>query len=364
MQDILEINILAGSGNNSFSFFDIPVFTTLATGTGTNTVQVFGTEDRLFVNSQGAPNRIVVGGTQAQKGSLDRVAGTVSLAGVARSLDIRDGSASTQYTYTMDAQRFSRADASGVWRGQIDYSGLSLTNLNVLLGNGGNSVLINGTPTLSGTPSAAITVSTGTGNDAVTVFGSGAPLALDLGSGALPVRDHRRSNSLARRDPRPRQRHRRRYLQHAGRDRLERSLHDCTGREHRRHAVRAGADPAPPAVQRRSLRHAELVHVQLRRPGCASCTTTARAATPRSWSARRPTRPRRCTVAPATMASGWKLTPQPALGPVNVYADPTIGEYSYYYDYLNPAPQTYTVAQIANPGGPDVEQVSGAAPPR
>jgi hypothetical protein len=66
VRDVLEINILAGKGNNSFSFFDVPVFTTLATGTGTNMVQVIGTEDRLFVNSQGTQDQIVVGGTLTQ----------------------------------------------------------------------------------------------------------------------------------------------------------------------------------------------------------------------------------------------------------------------------------------------------------
>src|SRR5262249_21866518 len=45
-------------------------------------------------------------------------------------------------------------------------------------------------------------------------------------------------------------------------------------------------------------------------------------------------------------------------------ADPTVGEYSYYYDYLNPAPQSYTVSSMPNPGGPDIEVVErgGAAP--
>ena len=61
----------------------------------------------------------------------------------------------------------------------------------------------------------------------------------------------------------------------------------------------------------------------------------------------------------------WVETDHPAcLGAVNVYADPTVGEYSYYYDYLNPAPQSYTVSSVPDPGGPDIEVVQrgGAAP--
>jgi hypothetical protein len=66
----------------------------------------------------------------------------------------------------------------------IFYPGLTVDALEVDLGNGGNQLVVNGNPAVSGDGSG-VSVSTGNGGDAVSVNRTSAPLSLFMGDGAF-----------------------------------------------------------------------------------------------------------------------------------------------------------------------------------
>ena len=73
----------------------------------------------------------------------------------------------------------------GGWAGVIFYSELSFNVLSVSLGDGGNVVTINGTPTVTESVGSGIYFSTGNGNDTVQVNGITSDVHIDLDGGTF-----------------------------------------------------------------------------------------------------------------------------------------------------------------------------------
>jgi len=182
--DIENVQVKAVGGDSVFTINDsaggstVPMSIDLP-GAGANTIYVNATSAPLTINSLSPANRIFIG--DSANGNLGAIAGAVTLRGLANTVTINDSATTAPMTYVMDATHFSRTNTPTA--ASIFYGGLSASQFNVALGNGGNDITINGTPTLSGGANSSIALATGSGSDSVHVFGAAAPLNIDMGTG-------------------------------------------------------------------------------------------------------------------------------------------------------------------------------------
>jgi hypothetical protein len=364
--DLSALDVRLGSGVNNFNVQDTPLstivggaLTTVHTGTGLNDVNVYATTGRLRIDSQSLDNQITIGGAQGQAGSLNNLLGDVSVSGVANYISIIDAANAVPYTYTMDAQRFFRTDSFNVSTASISYNQVLLNRLNATMGNGGNYFLINGSPTLSGAPNSGTNFFTGLGDDSVRIRGSNSPLDVNLGIGgnqSIFIGDATTSLDGIRGVV---------NVFGAG-------MNVFVSNEASTHAQVATVGVAPGGFgqtftrQQLNVDHYDTLNTfNFGYLGQASLSYHAGQGGDTMFVHGTPANTTTSLYGGAGQDAFWVETDQPAsLGPVTVYGGGTVNELAYYYDYLNPAPQTYTVSNIANPGGPDIErfQRNGAAP--
>jgi hypothetical protein len=274
-------------------------------------------------------------------------------------VSIIDGANSVPYTYTMDAQRFYRTDPFNDSTASIYYNQVSLKRLNIVMGNGGNYFLINGSPILSGGPNSGANFHTGLGADSVRIRGSNSPLDINLGFGgdqSIFIGDAATSLDGIRG-----------VVNVFGSSTNVFVSNEASTRP-QIFTISASPGGFGQSVTRQQLNgdHYDTLNTfNFGYLGQQSFSYHAGQAGDGVFVIGTPAYSSTSVFGGAGFDSFFVETDQPAcLGPVYVYGDPTVGEYSYYYDYVNAAPQAYTVSNTANPGGPDIEVVqrSGAAP--
>jgi hypothetical protein len=176
--------IRAGAGGNTFRIHDTPFsntpggsLTTVSTGGGNDLVTVDGTTGPLIVEGAGGSDTVNLG-----KGNLQTIRSSVTVVNsggysAVNVDDSADNSARTGIIYNNGPANGSYTVISGLTPGgDIVLRGSELSSLAVRAGNGGNIFRIHDTP-LSNTPGGLLTtVSTGGGNDLVTVDGTTGPL--------------------------------------------------------------------------------------------------------------------------------------------------------------------------------------------
>lgn len=195
VSDTLAVNVNAGSGSNTVSVADTarrntgdPLVTTIRPGSGSNSVYVGGTSGNLTIEAQGSYTGISIGALPDQDGRLSRIKGPVTLRGKADVLTILDTGTggNTSTINTMDASHFFRNNlGTGAEPADIYFGQLLLSSFSVTLGNARDTLLVDGTPPLSGgLYSGVVNLFTGGGNDIVHVRGTNGPISLNLEAGS------------------------------------------------------------------------------------------------------------------------------------------------------------------------------------
>jgi hypothetical protein len=194
--DIDKLIVTTGSGVNTVSVADtarrgdggaLPTF--ISTGSGLNSVFVRGTSGDLTITGGGPLTGVVIGAFPNETGNLARVNASIDVLGRVSGLTMTDsGSNARQMIYSLDATRFVRTDGrTGAWNGDVRFGQLQMTSLSVVMGNGGNTYIIDGTPSVVSGFLSGVNVFTGNGNDIGAVRGTNGPLSLNLGGGASQV---------------------------------------------------------------------------------------------------------------------------------------------------------------------------------
>ncbi len=174
---ISQLEIDLGSGNNNFTIAQTSAATTLLAGAGNDTVDVQATSNPTLVNVGLGTNAVNVGQPQQNLTGelLSGIHGALSIIGGGTdtiNLDDTANTAAATGTVTPDA-------ITGFAPASITYSGdVALANLNLSLGDGGNTLNVQGTPI-----SAITNINTGAGNDAVTIASTGGTTNLNTGAG-------------------------------------------------------------------------------------------------------------------------------------------------------------------------------------
>ncbi len=176
-QDIRSLQIKGNGAGNTFTVTNTPenpVFqgTTLYSGTGADTVNVRGTGGALTVQGQTGLNTVEIGNNNSMNGIL----GPVSVQGAADSttLTLRAFAAVSTQVLTMSATGIT--GLAGLPAVGVNWASNVLRSLTVRAGSGGNTIMINDTPTaLFG----GIAFYTGLGQDTVSVRRTSANLTLD-----------------------------------------------------------------------------------------------------------------------------------------------------------------------------------------
>jgi hypothetical protein len=188
--DVQTVNVHGGNDVNTFNVFNTPrttlvgfptgsrISTHLTLGTFINTVNVWGTTGPLSITGASALNDVYVGGNSAARGNLGNLRGAVTLVGTLDFVSLKDAQPHGFRYYTMSADGFAAGATAG-----IIYTNLILNSLDVSLADGGNQLVINGTPTVTNNDNSGVYVFTGDGSDFVDVNGTDADLHLDLGKG-------------------------------------------------------------------------------------------------------------------------------------------------------------------------------------
>ncbi|HWE04741.1 MAG TPA: hypothetical protein VG326_20205 [Tepidisphaeraceae bacterium] len=196
---LTNLNINLGSGMIGFTINNTSANTSLTTGSGNDTVTILATAPLLTSVSTGAGNDVVnvrseSGTTNINVGTGTNVVNVGSnapslvggtLAGIVGNLTLTGGGANTVNiddtgdTAAQSAPILTAKTLTGLSAGTIDFSGFTgLTALNISLGSGGNTLLINDTPAKTTT-----TVNTGAGADHVTIASDSGPLNLNTQAG-------------------------------------------------------------------------------------------------------------------------------------------------------------------------------------
>jgi Concanavalin A-like lectin/glucanases superfamily len=196
-----EVSVLGGSGGNIFTVDDtatnVETFvghniqlakTSIHAGSGDDIVDVLGTTGPLKVDGEAGVNQINIGGAHGETGNLADIDGPILLTG-----GVQPGTAvviaddhftirPSRFKYTLDAQRLVRTSLTGTGpTGTIDFSGLSAGNVTIRGGMGANNYVFNGAPMVA--PDGEVDLEASGRDDSVSVFGSAAPLDIDLGGG-------------------------------------------------------------------------------------------------------------------------------------------------------------------------------------
>ncbi|HQR41018.1 MAG TPA: hypothetical protein PLX97_00010, partial [Gemmatales bacterium] len=119
--DVNSLQVSAGSGGNTFRIHDTPgdapgVTTTIALGTGSDSVRVNGTSGDLILNTQTGQNNITVG---SETTGMNKIQGVVSVIGQGivdnLTIDDRASKASDTYTHTITTNSYGRSAAAPVF---------------------------------------------------------------------------------------------------------------------------------------------------------------------------------------------------------------------------------------------------------
>ncbi len=196
-RDIRALDIHGGAADNLYDVINTHLsthpdgtWTSVYAGPGNDTLSVRGTTGSLAIDGGDGWNQITVGGPRGRSGTLNRLAGKVTLYGNENATNdvVITDSASTGllgYDYTLTDRQFTRRDRStGFANGAVDFGDLDgFFNFEIYGSRQGNRFSINGTPQVLGPTGAGIYIFTGSGDDSVVVQGASAPLNLNLGSG-------------------------------------------------------------------------------------------------------------------------------------------------------------------------------------
>jgi hypothetical protein len=161
--------------------------TTIVGGSHTDIINVLGTTGSLTLDAGAGTNFITIGAALNDAGgSLDRINGGVHLTGGApgalnfvRIIDSLNGFRNS--SYFMDAGQFKRTGEGSTK--YVLFDGMSLYSMYVRGCDGGNFFRMDGTPSLDQSFGSSIGIYTGDGDDFVTVRGTNGPVSLNLGNG-------------------------------------------------------------------------------------------------------------------------------------------------------------------------------------
>ncbi len=191
ISDVGSVNAQGGNGVNTFKVFNTPrnsapftsknlISTYLTLGSYLNTVQVSGTTGPLTIVGGGAGSDVYLGTSDAL-GNLANLLGRVTVLGTFDQLMIEDTGANGFRYYTMASDSFTGGATAGIF-----YPGISLNYFAVDLGDGGNQLVVKGTPAIPNSDGGSgVSISTGNGGDAVQVNASSANLSIDMGAGVF-----------------------------------------------------------------------------------------------------------------------------------------------------------------------------------
>ncbi len=180
---IAQTDVVGGTGNDDFTLQNTAGITDLTGAGGHSTVQINGTfADTSWTTPNAATATITVGNA----GSTAAILGSVAVNGSGNdSLIIDDSANSASTNVSLDATA-----VTGIAPVAIAYAGVA--QLSIDLGSGGNDITV--TNTAAGTNT---TVSTSSGDDAVTIAGTAGQLLVQTGGGNNSVDISSPGSSLA-----------------------------------------------------------------------------------------------------------------------------------------------------------------------
>jgi hypothetical protein len=160
--------------------------TSIVGGKHTDIINVLRTTGGLTVDGGGGSNFITIGAVHNDTGSLDLINGDVRLTGqtpgALNFVTIMDKLNDLQLQYFLDNTIFERS-GGGDSAKYVVFDGMSIFALAIRCGDGGNTFRIHGTPPPDPTFGTQIDIHTGDNDDFVTVRGTRGPVSLDLGPG-------------------------------------------------------------------------------------------------------------------------------------------------------------------------------------
>ena len=172
------LNLSLGSGNDTLAVTStsVPTITTINTGAGNDTVNVSATGGQTNIVNPGGADTVNVG--TASPGVVQGIQGTLNFSGQwFDTLNVDDtGDAAAQNA------TITGSSITGLGMGPQGITYGALANLNVRLGSGGNTVLVNGTSANTQT-----LINTGAGSDTVNVQATGRPTDIQTGGGVNTI---------------------------------------------------------------------------------------------------------------------------------------------------------------------------------
>jgi hypothetical protein len=198
-KDIRSLTVHGGVGSNVYDVVNTHLsthpagtLTTIYAGGGNDILNIHGTTGALAIDGGDGWNQITVGGPRGRLGTLNRLAGKITLYGHVQATNdvvITDSASSGAlgYDYTLTANQFTRRDRStGIAQGTVEFGELQgFYNFEIYGGSQGNHFHVNGTPPVLGPTGAGIAIVTGNGDDTMVVRGTASPLYVNLGSGLI-----------------------------------------------------------------------------------------------------------------------------------------------------------------------------------
>ena len=188
--DLSDMTINGGSGGNTFvvnaTSANYP--TTLNTGTGDDTVNVFSTGDNtLNIQGQDGTDSVTLGASTIAPLGMQGLAGTINVDNTLGSTDlVLDDSADTVGQTAELSNDGTTGTVTGLSPATINYTNSGTDSLTVFASNaGGNTFTVNGTLVNPSVPNTLTTINKGTGSfNSVTVSATNAGSVLDLTGGA------------------------------------------------------------------------------------------------------------------------------------------------------------------------------------
>jgi hypothetical protein len=326
-QDLRAFTILGGSGNNVFTVRDTPLSTivggmttTLLSGAGNDVVTVTGTTGPIVVDGQGSLNQFVIGGNPT---GLNRINGAVTVrgAGGLNYLTVNDAPSTTTHTYVLDRNLVQRIDKAA-----ISYQ--DLTSLSVIAGATYDTITVRDT-----TPGLNTDVQSGGGNDYFAVARTTGNLHLAAGGSSF-IEVGNNVTSL---------------------DAIQGAISvDPVGGNTMSLLLNDSAATAPQTLNA----DANVFGQTYARSGAAAISVFFSPVTTFEYvSGSGGTVMHANSTAAGTVTQlvghagvldiftvGFGADTTKILGAVSVYGQAADNDFAYYYDYLNPNPQTYTVS--------------------
>lgn len=160
--------------------------TRIVGGSHTDIINVLQTTGSLTVDGGGGANFITIGAALNDTGSLDLINGDVHLTGktpgALNFVTIMDQLNDLSHEYFMDAAQFHRSGGGDSTK-YVLFDDIAMFALTIRCGDGGNNFRIDGSPTPDPTFGTQIDIHTGDNDDFATVRGTNGPVSLNLGEG-------------------------------------------------------------------------------------------------------------------------------------------------------------------------------------